>query len=196
MTINSPRKIWTATNAEDRQQCMAELQIEERALVAELRIVGIHVESTWDLVNWRGPPYLEAIPVLLKHLPILYSDRLGEGIARALSRPFARLLAWETVLKRYQETPDRDKSWFKDGLAVALSGMAGKGDVDQLMRLVDDRRNGPTRIFFLKNLARSRSPAALEVIVKQGDDPDLAPEVQHILKRKLKSKKLSANTNH
>jgi hypothetical protein len=188
MTINSPRKIWTATNAEDRQQCMAELQIEERALVAELRIVGIHVESTWDLVNWRGPPYLEAIPVLLKHLPILYSDRLGAGIARALSRPFARLLAWETVLKRYQETPDRDKSWFKDGLAVALSGMARPDDLDEIIGLVENYKNGRTRIFFLDNLSRSRKIKAFETIAHHANDPQIGKAAKQILQRKLKTK--------
>jgi hypothetical protein len=188
MINQDTRKLWTATNAEERQQCMAELQIEERALVAELRLVGIHVKSAWDLVNWRGPPYPEAVPVLLKHLPILYSDRLGDGIARALSRPFARPLAWAPMLKLYKETPDRDKSWFKDGLAVALSGMARPDDLDEIIGLVENYKNGRTRIFFLDNLSRSRKIKAFETIAHHANDPQIGKAAKQILQRKLKTK--------
>lgn len=188
MTAVSPRKLWVGATEVERDIASAEMHQEQRALVADLQTVGIHVKSVWDLVNWRGAPYPEAVPVLLNHLPILYSDRLGAGIARALSRPYARALAFEPVLQLYEDSPDYDRSWFKDGLAVALSGMARPNDLDVLIDLLNKRENGRTRIFFLGNLARSRKQRALEVIVRLKDDPDLTREVEHILKQKLKYK--------
>ncbi len=188
MTGVSPRKLWVAATEAERDVASAEMHQEQRSLIADLQTVGIHVKSVWDLVNWRGAPYPEALPVLLKHLPILYSDRLGEGIARALSRPYVRSLAFEPVIQLYKDSPDYDGSWFKDGLAVALSGMASPNDLGVLIDLLNERTNGPTRIFFLGNLARSKKPHALETIVRLKDDPDLTREVQHILKQKLKYK--------
>jgi hypothetical protein len=184
----SPRKLWVAANAAERDLRAAELALEERPIVADLRGVGLHVNSVWDLVNWRGEPYPEAVPILLQYLPLYYSDRLAAGIARALSRPYARALAWEPTLKLYKESPDYEKTWFKDGLAVALSGMARPDDLAEIIKLVDDRQNGRTRIFFLDNLSRSRKPQALEAIARHVDDPHLFKETRKILQRKLKSK--------
>jgi hypothetical protein len=195
-SIPNPRKLWVPADAAERDLWAAELALEERPIVADLRGMGLHVNSVWDLVNWRGEPYPEAVPVLLHHLPLFYSDRLAEGIARALSRPFARSVAWELVLKLYKESPDFERAWFKDGLAVALSGMARPDDLAEIIKLVDDRQNGRTRIFFLRNLSRSRSHLALEAIARNAQEPDLAIEVAHILKRKLKSKALSGTAKH
>ena len=114
MTGVSPRKLWVGATEAERDIASAEMHQEQRALVADLQTVGIHVKSVWDLVNWRGAPYPEAVPVLLNHLPLLYSDRLGEGIARAIACPYARSLAFEPVLQLYKDSADYDGSGFKD----------------------------------------------------------------------------------
>lgn len=113
---------------------------------------------------------------------------------RALARPFARPLAWEPVLQLYKETPDYDESWFKDGLAVALSGMASQSDLDVLINLIDDRANGRTRIFFLRNLSRSRNPVVINVLMRHVDDQEIAPEIKYILGKKMKKKPTTKDT--
>jgi hypothetical protein len=189
------RKLWLGTTREERERNEQEAQIEEAGLVAELRSVGLPVRSAWDLVNWRGPIYPEAIPILLRHLPILYSDRNGEGIARALARPFARRLAWDIVLEMYRTEPDFEKSGFKNGLAVALSAMARPSDIETLIELFDDPQNGSSRIFFIRNLVRSKRPTSLEALVRHRKNPSFAPEVEHQLKKKAK-KATSTQTSH
>ncbi len=73
---------------QDRQKERAErsmrLKQEEEQIVGELKGVGCNVSSVWDLVN-TSAKYPEAIPVLLRHLMMPYSDRTREGIARSLA---------------------------------------------------------------------------------------------------------------
>jgi hypothetical protein len=191
MTMNesSPRKLWIAPTLEARAQASREGRIEEKLLAAELAFVDIHVSSAWDLVNWRGPQYPEAIPILLRHLPILYSDRTAEGIARSLARPFARPMAWEIVLDLYKKEPVYKKSGFKDGLAVAISSMARSSDLDTILELFNNKEHGSTRIFFVKNLSRSKNEAAFDALVHHIDDPQISPEIRHVLKGKLRRQK-------
>jgi hypothetical protein len=66
------------------------LQIEEQPILADLREIGRNVESIWDLVN-TATNYREAVPILLKHLQLPYSDTTRDGIARALAVPDAKI---------------------------------------------------------------------------------------------------------
>jgi hypothetical protein len=181
------RKLWAGRDPSEREQSSAELANEELPIVNDIRQTGVQINAVWDLVNWRGSPYPEAIPALLKHLPLPYSDRLAEGIARALARSFARDLAWDIVLDLYRKEPLRKGAWFKDGLAVALLAMARPTDIPVLIELFDDRRHGHTRGFFALKFARSKSPAALEALIRHRNDPDFAPEIERILKNKTRS---------
>jgi len=71
--------------------------------LAELREVGLDVKSVWDLIN-APARYEQAIPVLLQHLRLPYSDRIREGIARALAVPDARH-AWPTLVAEFKNAP-------------------------------------------------------------------------------------------
>jgi hypothetical protein len=68
-------------------------------MLADLRQVGLNVESVWDLVN-LPPTCREAIPVLLKHLVLPYHDITRQGIARALAIKDERS-AWPVLVKEY-----------------------------------------------------------------------------------------------
>jgi uncharacterized protein (DUF1778 family) len=59
------------------------LQTEQAPLLADLAAVGWKVRSVSDFVD--GSARAEAVPVLLKHLLLPYSDRVREGIARAFA---------------------------------------------------------------------------------------------------------------
>lgn len=84
--------------AKDRiiEEHAARQRVEEGPILAELREVGWDVKSVWDLIN-APARYEEAIPILRKHLRLPYSDRIREGIARALAVPDARH-AWPTLV--------------------------------------------------------------------------------------------------
>jgi hypothetical protein len=74
----------------ERAERSARLSAEEAPLAEDLRAVGLSASSAWDLVNSKEP-YSQAVPVLLKHLQRPYSDRIREGIARALAIPQAEV---------------------------------------------------------------------------------------------------------
>ncbi len=180
------RKLWRGATHEEREVSAAALHEEEKPIVADLRHAGLDVQSVWDLVNWRGPPYDAAIPVLLKHLPIYYSDRLAEGIARALSRPYARAASWEAVLSLFRTEPQIPGAGFKDALALALSGMAKSKDIEVLMELFRDKSHGGCRVFFISKIARSKHKDAMPTLARHLDDPSVRNGVEDAIKRKLK----------
>src|SRR5277367_1754260 len=103
---------------EEREARASQLRIEQQPLLAELRSVGWPVNSVWDLVN-TGEKYEAAIPVLLKHLVLPYSDRIRGGIARSLAVRYARS-AWPLLVAEYRKQPMcDDQLGAKFGLAVA-----------------------------------------------------------------------------
>jgi hypothetical protein len=90
----------------------------------------------------------------------------------------------------FREEPVIERAWFKDGLAVALSAMARPSDIGVLIELFNDGTHGKTRIFFVRNLARSKNPEAFATLVRHRGNKDYAPEIEHRLK--LKAKKLKS----
>jgi hypothetical protein len=164
---------------EARLAKVARLQAAERPLVDELRSAGIQVDSIDDLVN-TAKPYPRALPILLENLRKPYPNGVREGILRAMAVKDAKF-AWEPLKRMYRNEPD---SGTKDGFAIALSGIADSGLLDDVIALIKDRGNGPSRLFFTRVLSRSRDPRALEALVELKDDPDLEKEIKGILKRK------------
>lgn len=157
--------------------------IEQQPLVSEIQSAGFQIKVVSDLLKLRTR-YVDIIPILLKHLHFEYSAKTKEFIARALARPWARKEAWEFVLEAYRREPNETSGTFKSGLAVALSSMVRPSDLQTVMELVGDTRNGSTRIFFVRNLSRSRREEAHRTLERLADDPDLRKEIAHTLKRK------------
>src|SRR5437667_1331983 len=60
---------------------VARLQEEQAPIVADLKAAGFGVNRLSDLIM-RSAPYPAAIPILLKHLVLPYSDPTRETLAR------------------------------------------------------------------------------------------------------------------
>src|SRR5882757_1807191 len=67
---------------------VARYRAEQVPIVAELLEAGIQIHYLSDLIM-RTVPYPTAIPILLKHLRIPYSDVTRETLARILAVPDA-----------------------------------------------------------------------------------------------------------
>jgi hypothetical protein len=186
-----------AARREAQQKELAErsarLRVEAEPLLADLDAVGWKVESVWDLVN-TSAIYAEAIPVLLKHLVLPYSDRTREGIARALAVPDARG-AWSTLAEEYQKAPQgvgaiapgetkEFRLGTKDGLACALAATATEEVMDELVALAKDRTHGSSRVLLLSALRKSKSSVAKEALSELASDPDLKKEIASWRRRK------------
>lgn len=160
-----------------------ELRQAEAPLVQALAEVGLDVKSVWDLVNRPTRHYPAAVPVLLDHLQQPYPDAIRDGIARALTVADARS-HWDTLTKLYREEQGRRT---KDGLAVAIGGIATDEVLEDVIELVKDTRHGQSRVLLLLALERSKDPRAQQALMELGTDPELQKEIQLIFKRKKRS---------
>ncbi len=148
----------------------------EKPLLAELRELGYVLETVWDLVN-TATPYPIAIPVLLKHLPKPYPDRVREGIARALAVPVAKE-EWDTLISEYIKAKCENERGTKDGLAVAISAISDDTRINDLLGLIRDRQHGECRVLLLRGLKKSKLPEAKQALKELENDPDLEKEIK------------------
>ena len=157
----------------------ARLQAEQEPILAELRGVGWYVKSVWDLVN-TATKYEEAIPILIKHLLLPYSDVTRGGIARALAIREARF-AWAILVDQFCNEPlpaaEGQGLGAKDGLAVALAATATDAVMDELVMLAKDRSHGESRLLLLPALKKSKTLAAKQALDELAFDPDLMKEI-------------------
>lgn len=171
----------------ERSKRAVHLRLEQEPILVELRGVGLNVGSVWDLVN-TSERYQPAIPILLKHLLLSYSDRTREGIARALAvrEPEVRK-AWPLLVEEYRKAPigrgvvapGETKEFplhAKDGLAVALSATVTDETIEELIALARDPSLGG-RVLLLTGIRKSKHPAAKKAIEELASDPALAREI-------------------
>jgi len=158
---------------------VARLREEQAPIVGDLQAAGISVNLLSDLLT-RSVPYPRAIPVLLKHLGLSYSDPTLETLARSLAVPDARH-AWPVLVTEYRKAPSTYengiRSGVKDGLAVALAATVTGATMDELIALAKDRSHGASRLLLLRALRKSRSAAAKQAIAELSMDPDLEKEI-------------------
>jgi hypothetical protein len=162
-----------------------ELTRAEAPLVQALAEVGLEVESVWDLVNRATRHYPQAVPILLDHLQRPYPDAIREGIARALTVAEARS-HWNVLTKLYREEQGRQT---KDGLAVAIAGIATDDVIGDVIALARDRKHGTSRVLLLLALERSKDPRAQQALMELGTDPELQKEIQIILRRRKRPRR-------
>ncbi|NDL56995.1 hypothetical protein [Phytoactinopolyspora mesophila] len=179
---------WVARRDErDREfaERTARLRAAEEPLVDDLQRVGLFVESVWDLVN-TSEPYPEALPILFKHLERPYPDAVREGIARALAVGEDARFAGETLVRLYRDEKPGTRA--KDGLAVAIAGVAGEGLLDEVVSLAGEPAHGTSRVLLLRALERSRKPSARAALGELSSDSGLAKEIS-LIKRRLRREK-------
>lgn len=155
---------------------------EQAPLLRDLAAVGTRVETVWDLVNSPNN-YSEAIPVLTEHLERPYSAGIKEGIARALSIRSAGRAAYDAIVREYRRSPDPSPQGVKFALANAMSVVADRSAVDELMQIARDPREGENRAPLLAALARLGGPSVAGLLEELLDDPLIGEDARKALKR-------------
>lgn len=187
---------------ERRKESYARMRIEEEPLLAELRNLGWDLESAWDLVMISNP-YPEIIDVLLKHLQLPYSDKIKEGIARALAIPEEKVYkAWHILVTEYLKAPSGwgikikgDTEEFqlsaKDGLACTLAVAVTDKTLGEFIELVKNKANGGSRVLMLSALKKrmKKHPYIEDLLEELVNDPDLGTEITSWLWWKKRHKK-------
>ena len=181
----------------EEAETSARFKEEEKPILDDLRSVGLDTESVWSLVNFSGT-YPEAIPVLLKHLVLPYSDAVREGIARSLAVPEPEVRkAWSLLVDEYKKAPKgkgikypgETTEWplgYKDGLACALAVAVTDETFTEYIDLVKDQSLGDSRILLVPKLRKSKNPIAAQTLEELADDPDLKIVIADWKKRQKK----------
>jgi hypothetical protein len=164
------------------------LQAEANPIIVELQAAGIRIQSVADLIS-RSERYETAIPILLKHLLMPYSDVIRETIARSLavSEPEVRK-AWPILVSEYRKAPigrgikaPGDTKEYslgaKNGLACALSTAVTDETIGELIALAKDSTHGESRILLLSGIRKSKNILAKRAIDELASDPDLSREI-------------------
>lgn len=136
-----------------REQKILEAQA---ILLKELKSVDIDITSVWELVN-TSDSYVPAIPILLRHLRLVYSDAVKDGIARALTVKEARdFSAGSIILNELISCSEKDFPRAKWAMANALTVVASPADVDGIISLIKTNKNFIGRDELVKYLKRKR----------------------------------------
>jgi len=173
----------------------AMLQIEEEPIIAELLSVGIQVESVSDLVN-TSEKYEEAIPILIENLSKPYHDKIKEAIVRALAVKEARGVACKAVIEEYKKAPKEKppyynrEFYYRWAFGNTMGVIITEDYTDEIIDLVLDVSNGPSRNMFVRSLGKTKSLKTKEVMEKLTYDPEplVRDEAQKALNKMLKKK--------
>ena len=121
---------------EEWRRCAVEERLAASALYRDLEGAGCRVDSVWNL--YERAPYSAAVPVLVKHLPVLYPTKVRQGIAHALAVPEARS-EWDQLVRLYKDEQDE---YVKQGIAVAISAAADKDKLADIALALAKRGQG------------------------------------------------------
>lgn len=167
------------------RQLEEEYRVAQAPLLADLRTLGLELGSVWDLVNRGAPPYAHAVPTLVRHLHLAYPPAIRDGIARSLGVPEARPY-WDELRNAFLNEKD---SAARQGLACALSIVAGIDQLDELLRLTVDPTQGECRNFFIEKLMRSGKLGDGELLDRLRSDPEVQQEIQRLEKQKRRRRR-------
>ena len=164
-----------------RDELEQRLRREERPLIADLARAGVKVESVWDLVN-TAKPYPEAIATLTAHLNRDYSDRIQEGIARALTVKEARRPdVGAALIAGFRASRDVTTLGAKWALANALCVVAGEDALETVAALALDRAHGESRRPLVALLGNFDDPRARSALAHLVNDPEVSDEAHAAL---------------
>jgi len=174
-----------------------ELHNEEIELIKELNLIGINISSVWELVNTKEK-YLNAIPILLKHIQKNYHEKNKEGIVRALAVKEAIGIASPVLIAEYHRVP-KDKMLLRWVIGNTIYTTITDNDIESVLSIVQEKENGISRQMFVAALVKVKSEKAEDVLIKLLDDEEVvshALEALGRLKSKKAKEKITTLTNH
>jgi hypothetical protein len=179
MLTEEGKKVRAALDAELAERAAA-FKVEQREMLKELAEVGVEIDMVNRLPNRATADYVQALPILMKHLRRDYSEGTLASLARSLATKEAGKY-WDELVAMYRRWADRTPTGpgnFAMALAVAVSAACPPSRINELIDLLRDRRL-PDRVLLLAPLRkrRGRDPAIAQVIEELRHDPALSKEI-------------------
>ncbi len=139
-------------------------------MLMELAEAGFSVESLDDFVN-SNLDYREAIPILLRWLPLIQDRYVRESIVRSLTIKAARPAAAPALVQEFQREQPSEFRWV---VGNALSVVADDSVFDSIVELVRDKRHAKAREMLAPALANMKDPRAIDVLIELLGDEEVA----------------------
>lgn len=179
MVTEEGQKKQAALRAEIAER-VAGYKREQQQLLAELASVGVHIDMVNRLPMVPTKDYVQAIPILAKHLKKEYSEATLESLARTLATQEAKQY-WDDLVELYRHNRDRVREGSGDftmGLAAAVAAACPPARLDELIELVRDP-GLPHRVLLLTPLRkrRGKDPKIAQLIEELRHDPALTKEI-------------------
>ncbi|MFT3943640.1 MAG: hypothetical protein QM705_07430 [Ancrocorticia sp.] len=157
---NERRKVEIAEKARERIRA-------EQPIIADLREVGVDVESVWQVYKYPES-YPVIFPITLKHLERGgYPDRVMEWLARVMAVKEATPYWWQ-LRDLYLVATGKGEI---EGLAAALAESARREHLDELIALLDVPTRNGSQIFFLGPIIRLGRERGWAIVEELKDHP-------------------------
>ena len=151
-------------------------EIENRMICKALSKVGLKVNSVYDLVN-SSDNYPEAIPFLVDMLPKLKSDRIKEGVARALTIRNAGKDVAKALIKEFKnyKASTKKEEYTKWAIANAILVVADNSFFEEIANLIRNKEYGSGMVggMLVKAIAKMKNSQKKDFLLELLMDDDL-----------------------
>ena len=145
---------------------------EHQMVLDALRTAGLALSSLGELVN-MDKAYPEAIPVLLKFLPVVKHENVKMAITRSLTVREARGIAAVPLVQAFLKVPEAESA-VKWTIGNALAVVADDSVYSEISEIVRDKRNGSSREMVVEALGNMKNPGAVDVLIELLSDEEVA----------------------
>ncbi len=173
-------------NEEERQRRIAKNAVDAKPVEDELISAGFDIRWISDLFNKRLD-YRNAIPILIRWLPIVENQDVKEEIVRALSVPWARGTEAPGLLVNEFRKRDHN-SGLRWAIGNALSVVADDYQCNDILELIQDKGYNSAREMLVIALGNMNKSNVEPFLMNLLDDEDLVG-FAIIALRKIKSEK-------
>ncbi|MGB3828869.1 MAG: hypothetical protein WA962_08835 [Ornithinimicrobium sp.] len=150
----------------------------EQLALEDLAAIGLHCSAVYEL-DPKDPAYDAACSILLRHLqnedlPDSFRSELAAALGTTMAAPL-----WDDLVAVHHTLEPH--SLTRDALASALSDVATKDQLADVVRIINDPQWGEDRVYFLRTLTRLRYPERWNLIDSLTEDEDLGVEATHMM---------------
>jgi hypothetical protein len=126
----------------------------EQPILSDLAQIGYSYESI-DALRRSNRNYGPAIPILQKWLSLTSDPDIKESLVRALSVPWAKKEAMDSLIKEFHKVPDNQAN-VRWAIGNALEVLSSDDYIDQLIEIASNNRYGASRQMVVLALAKMR----------------------------------------
>lgn len=155
-----------------RERDIEQYQAAAREVIADLAKQGIVVGAIGDLCA-RARPYPEAVPVLVRWLPLVQNAELRADLIRALAVPWAGSAA-PLLVREFEAADDPSGTGVRWLLGSAIEAVASQDISEEMLRLSMNRQYGRAREMVVLGLRKCGGERVIDALMTLLTDEQVA----------------------